>query len=354
VTDAAGGGLEHGAGGRPAGGPAGPADGRIDVVATTISGSIQDWKKVERIVPLFASHGVHDVSLHAVDSHRDARTATAGLIREGARAVISAGGSGTFNAVLEGCCDSGVPLGEIRLGFLRKGSADLIGKVLGMPDEIESAIRVFVESIRGDRTVPCDVILARTPREDVPDRHFVGYGGAEIFGRIPHYTENRCMKYYKGVLSQFFGDLGPFTTGMSLAMLEKMLRRPWTRPRRWTIRVDGETTGEGGYQSLVVVNGYLGPNLPWSSDPLGSGRIHLFALRDLGLARLIGQAKRARSADILRDPERWGMEAYAGRRLELAPRPGDAFPVNVDGATMLCSDSVTFEIVDAIRLISSQ
>jgi hypothetical protein len=29
----------------------------IDVIATTISGSISDWSKVERIEPLFAEHG---------------------------------------------------------------------------------------------------------------------------------------------------------------------------------------------------------------------------------------------------------------------------------------------------------
>jgi len=76
--------------------------------------------------------------------------------------IISAGGSGTFNSVLEGCCDSGVSFDEIRLGFLRKGSADLIGKTLGMPDEVGRAVGVFVQAIRNDHTIPCDVILARS------------------------------------------------------------------------------------------------------------------------------------------------------------------------------------------------
>jgi diacylglycerol kinase family enzyme len=110
----------------------------IDVIATTTSGSISDWAKVERIRPLFAEHGFDDVTLHVIDTHAEARAKTREVLADGRRLLISAGGSGTFNAVLEGCCDSGVPLGEIRLGFLRKGSADLIGKVLDMPDEIES------------------------------------------------------------------------------------------------------------------------------------------------------------------------------------------------------------------------
>ena len=324
----------------------------LDVIATSISGSIRDWSKVDRIVPLFAERGI-EARLQVTDSHRGARELARAAIAEGARTLISAGGSGTFNAALEGCCDSGLPLGELRLGFLRKGSADLLGKVLGMPDEIESAVRVFAESIRADRTLPCDVLEAACQAEAGPPRHFVGYGGAEVMGRIPHFTENRFMKWYKGVLSQLLGDLGPFTTGMRLAVLEKLLKRPFTRRRRWRIEVDGSPAAEDAFIALILVNGYLGPDLPWSDDPLGSGRFHLFGLRDLGLRRLPAQLKRARSAAILEEPERWGMRAFAIREsLRLAPVDGGQFPVNVDGSTLLCRTSVDFRIVDRIRLIA--
>lgn len=137
----------------------------IDVIATTVSGSISDWRKVERIEPLFAEHGFDDLHLHIVDTHPQAREKSCDLLAGGGRALISAGGSGTFNAVLEGCCDSRVPLGDIRLGFLRKGSADLLGKTLGMPDEIEAAVRVFVDSIRARHVMPCDVLSARIREE---------------------------------------------------------------------------------------------------------------------------------------------------------------------------------------------
>jgi len=106
---------------------------KIDVIATTISGSISDWKKIEQIKPLFADHGFNDVVLHSCDSHSEARQIACNSLLAGGRRPISAGGSGTFRAVMEGCLDSGVPMDEIRLGFLRKGSADLIGKVLKMP-----------------------------------------------------------------------------------------------------------------------------------------------------------------------------------------------------------------------------
>ncbi len=327
---------------------------QIDVIVTTISGSIADWKKVERIVPLFAEHGYEDVRLHEVDSHPAAREAAAAALREGGRIPISAGGSGTFRAVLEGCMDSGVPLSEIRLGFLRKGSADLIGKVLQMPDEIDHAIRVFAESISADRFLAADVLRASSRgRAEVP-RHFIGYGGAELFGRIPHYTENRYTKYYKGILSQCFGDLGPFTTGMMLAIMERMMKGPFSRKIGWQIVADGESVGQDAYQAIVVVNGYLGPDMPFSDQPLDSGAFYCFGLRNIGYGKLLPQAKHARSGTIMDDPEKWGLVSFvAKRRLELKPDYGKPFPVNVDGGTFIAEDSMLFERIGQIPLIKA-
>ena len=327
---------------------------RIDVIATTISGSVADWRKVERIVPLFAEHGYGDVRLHQVDSHAAARETAAGVLREGGRIPISAGGSGTFRAVLEGCIDSGTALADIRLGFLRKGSADLIGKVLDMPDGIDEAIRVFAESIAADRYVAADVLRAGSKGSPEAPRHFIGYGGTGLFGRIPHYTENRFTRYYKGILGQLFGDLGPFTTGMLLAIMERMLKSPFTGKTRWHIVADGEPVGEDVYQAIVVVNGYLGPDMPFSDQPLDSGAFYGFGLRDIGACRLPAQAKHTRDRTILKDPERWGLTdtIVARERLELIPDHDRSFPVNVDGGTFMARQSMLFERVGQIPLIA--
>jgi diacylglycerol kinase family enzyme len=323
-------------------------DTRIEVIATAVSGSIADWSKVDRIQPLFAARGWTAVHISKVEGHAEARSRAATLVRDGARLIISAGGSGTFNAVMTGSIEAGVPLQEIRLGFLRKGSADLIGKVLGMPDQIEAAIDVFSDAIEQDRTAPCDLLRVEAPPN--PAKHFVGYGGAELFGRIPHFTENRFMKWYKGVLSQVFGDLGPFTTGMTLALLERMLRVPWTRPREWTLRADGTVALQGRFQALILVNGYLGKDLAFSDDPLGSGRFHCFALRDQGVRRLLAQAKAARSGAVADDPAHWGMEHVVCREsLELAC--GRAFPLNVDGSTLHAAGMATVRRVGVLRFL---
>lgn len=326
---------------------------RIDVIATTISGSLDDWKKVEQIVPLFAAHGFTDVRLYEVDSHAASRAAASTALKQGGRIPISAGGSGTFRAVLEGCIDSGVPLSEIRLGFLRKGSADLIGKVLDMPDRIEEAIRVFSQSIAADRYLPADVLRAYSDGSAEMPRHFIGYGGAEIFGRIPYYTENRFTKYYKGILGQLFGDLGPFTTGMLLAIIEKMLKTPFTEKNRWQIFADNQLVSEGIYQAIIIVNGYLGPDLPFSDQPLGAGEFYCYGLNDIGISKLLAQVSHARDGTIMKEPNRWGLSSFTVKeKLELTPNHDTWFPVNVDGGTFIARHSMLFERTGKIPLIA--
>jgi len=327
----------------------------IDVIATTISGSIKDWGKVKRIVPLFKEYGVNDVTLYTVDNHREARIKTKGLVQAGCKIVISAGGSGTFNAVLEGCYDADADLKDFRLGFLRKGSADLIGKTLGMPDEINAAIKVFVDSIRNNTIVPCDVLIAKDASGNSPARRFVGYGGAEIFGEIPRFTENRFIKYYKGILSQLFGDLGPFFVGTNLAIISRLSHRLFGEKRGWEIIVDQKKVSHGYYQALIIANGDLGPNMPFArSVPLGSGDFYLFGLKDIGSLKLYWQLKKAWDSSIMDNPEKWGFETYCIKNsLELCPTDGKTFPLNVDGSTMICGQSAKIGIIDQINLIAN-
>jgi hypothetical protein len=223
-----------------------------------------------------------------------------------------------------------------------------------MPDDIESAIKVFVVSLAEKRVVKCDVIQAVSGEKGKRPRHFVGYGGAEIFGRIPHYTENRFIKYYKGILGQLFGDKGPFFVGALLSILDKIIKQMGRKKTSWSITVDSKKVSQGYYQAMIIVNGDLGPDLPFAkSVPLGSGDFYLFAIRDLGPLRLPRQFKHAWDSSITNRPELWGFEFYRiERSLKIEPDNNRPFPVNVDGSTMICRYSATFQIVDFINLIS--
>ena len=76
---------------------------KIEVIATSISGSIKDWKKLDRMGAEFERHYPGPSQVHTVDSHAEAQAKTQEVIKQGGRIIVSAGGAGTFNSVLEGC-----------------------------------------------------------------------------------------------------------------------------------------------------------------------------------------------------------------------------------------------------------
>jgi len=215
-------------------------------------------------------------------------------------------------------------------------------------------VAVFVDCIRQDRIVPCDILEAMTELGQGAPRHFVGYGGAEIFGEIPHFTENRFIKYYKGILSELFGDLGPFFVGTNLVILRRLLAPRYRSRRVWEVVVDGQSVARGQFQAMIIVNGDLGPNLPLAKGvPLGSGDFHLFAIRNLGPARLPGQLRAAWNASILQDPARWGLESFRiTQSLVLRPGNDEPFPLNTDGSTFECRRSARFRIAGRLNFLS--
>jgi len=155
------------------------------------------------------------------------------------------------------------------------------------------------------------------------------------------------MKWYKGILSQFFGDLGPFTTGMILSLGEQFFRRSL----EWTIEVDGAQVAKAKYHALILVNGYLGADLSFSDKPLNSKCFQLFGLRNIGRTKLMQQATKARSGKILENPKKWGFDEFTiNKKLILTPNRSN-FPVNVDGSTMHAEKSIEFSLVGAVPLL---
>ncbi|MBC8393754.1 MAG: hypothetical protein H8E17_14450 [Deltaproteobacteria bacterium] len=148
------------------------------------------------------------------------------------------------------------------------------------------------------------------------------------------------------------GDMGPFSTGMLLSLMERIIKSPFRKKKHWQIFADGKLVAEGLYQALILVNGYLGPDLAFSDQPLGSGEFYLFGIQDRGAIKLFSQVKHARNGSIINDPLRWGFESHCIKKKLKLILNGDApFPVNVDGSTFIAQKSMLFERVSKIPLI---
>jgi diacylglycerol kinase family enzyme/thymidylate kinase len=329
---------------------------RIDVIATTMSGSLQDQRKVGRIGPEFRARTRRPVNVHPADTHDEARDITHELVSGGARTIVSAGGAGTFNAVLEGAHVDGVVPPDVRLAFLRKGSADLIGKVLQIPDNLPGAVQAIVGGIESGRDIDADVLAIETTEPDGTRqlRHLIGFGGFGAFGEVPRFTESRVIKYYKGVLGTLFGDLGPFFVGLLCATVSWNLQRLLRRVSPTTLVLDDERIGPDTWGAVVVMNGDLGRDFPLGRGlDLASGTFRVVVLRAGSPRRMARQVVGCKKGTILDAPEQYGALAREVRALEVHPaRRARPYLVNVDGLRMRTAGAVRVSVSGRVRLVA--
>ena len=327
---------------------------RIEVVATTMSGSIRDQAKVGRIGPEFRARTARPVCVHKADTHAEAQSIAHDVVARGGRTVVSAGGAGTFNAVLEGAHVAGRIPDDLRLAFLRKGSADLIGKVLGIPDELPDAVHAIVGGIESGDTVDADVLVVDgTGPDGLPQtRHVVGFGGFGVFGDIPRFTESRAIKLYKGVLGTLFGDLGPFFTGLALSSVYWQGRRLRGHVPALSLTLDGTELPTRTWVSVIVMNGDLGPNFPLGRGlGLASGTFRVIALPYRGPAETVRQAVACKTAAVLDDPRRYGALVREVRSLTVRPAGTQAYMVNIDGLKLMARGSVSVSVDGTVHLV---
>jgi len=349
--------LHHLAGEQPIKNPNSRQYAPIEVIATTMSGSIQDQQKVQRIGPAFSSRTSRPVRVHRADSHAQAREITERLVAEGSRIIVSAGGAGTFNAVVEGCHLAGKVPSDLRLGFLRKGSADLIGKALGIPDQLEAAVEAILAALEKGSCIPIDILTVEATKPDgkVQRRRLVGFGGLGVFGEVPRFTESRFIKVYKGVLGSLFGDLGPFFVGLSLAAVRWRLKRILGRVPEMSLVLDEETTPMATWGSVVVITGDLGADFPLGRGlSLGSGSFRVIAMRYPGLAHALRQIQAVRKGAILSEPERYGCIIRTVRSLIVQPRDARPYAVNVDGLVMVARGELSISVSGKLWLLSAR
>ena len=102
------------------------------------SGSTSDQVAPEQIVRLFREHG-QEARLVPLGAVADIGAAARAAVGEGCSVLVAGGGDGTVSAAAQAVVGTEVPLGVLPLGTLNHFARDL-----GIPQELDEAVRVVV------------------------------------------------------------------------------------------------------------------------------------------------------------------------------------------------------------------
>ncbi len=112
----------------------------VDVIVNAGSGSVRSAKIKQDLPEIFRSFGVK-AHVHLARSGGETERLARGAVKADGEIVVAAGGDGTISAVAAEVYKAGKTLGVLPLGTLNNFSKDL-----GIPQDVNEAIRVIAEN----------------------------------------------------------------------------------------------------------------------------------------------------------------------------------------------------------------
>jgi len=215
----------------------------------------------------------------------EATAITRQALAGGFETILSVGGDGTVNEVVNGFFDGERRLGEgVRLGLICRGTGCDFIRTLGIPKDEDKA----VQRLTAGRTRRVDVGRVRFTAHDGGEvsRHFINIGdlglGGETVARV-----NRTTKVFGGFVSFLWGTLATMATYHNKDV---------------ELVVDGGEPLRGRVNSVVVANGrFFGGGMEIAPEAaMDDGLFDVVVLGDIGrleLVRNIGKVYRGAHLD---------------------------------------------------------
>ncbi|NBE85140.1 diacylglycerol kinase [Micromonospora sp. NEAU-HG-1] len=190
-------------------------DGPVAVLANPTAGRGRHRGLLPGVLERLARAG-RPVRLLEAHTAAQAERACHAALADGIAALVTVGGDGTVHHGLQAVAATAVPFGVVPAGTGNDFAADT-----GFPTDPLAAAAAIADALRAGRTGPVD--LARMTRPDGPPRWY-GAVLAAGFDAIVNERANR-MRHPRG------------PRRYDLAILVELAR---LRPRRYTLRLDGE------------------------------------------------------------------------------------------------------------------
>jgi diacylglycerol kinase (ATP) len=258
----------------------------------------RDWPAIAEL----ASRAFPNMETKFTQRAYEAPAIVRDALRNGADLIVSVGGDGTHNEVVNGFFEGVEPIrSDAALGVLSRGTGGDLRKTLGLEQCMGRALEDVVNSLVKCRAAPCDVgRIQYTDHQDAPaDRYFINIASFGIGGEVDE-AVNRSSKALGGKASFFIGSL------------KASLRY---RNRNVTIKVDGRDVYNGRIYNVAVANGrfFGGGMMVAPQAELDDGLFDIVLCQDYGFADSLRLARTIYSGAHLALPKTTSLR---GKRLE--------------------------------------
>lgn len=206
-----------------------------DVIVNPAAGAGRVGRDWERLRPALRER-IGDARFHLTSEPGHAANIAETLVADGARAILSLGGDGTHNEVVNGIMAAGPPPGEVGFGILPAGTGGDFARVLATPRDTLAA----ASAVRLDARRPLDVGRVQIHGPEPETRFFINVATFGIGGLVDRLV-NEAPKTLGGRASFLIGTL------------RALIRY---RPATVTLRVDdAEPIGPFRINTVAIGNG---------------------------------------------------------------------------------------------------
>ncbi len=251
-------------------------------------------------------------------AHTDAPQAATGLTRKALRAghdvILSLGGDGTHNEVVNGFFENGAPINpKAALGLLPCGTGGDLRKTLGLSGDMNQAIERIMAGVR----TPCDVghIQYISNTGALAERHFINIASFGISGLVDVKVNNS---------SKALGGKASFMLGVIKALAEYT-------PQDVHMVIDDHIDVQVNINTVAIANGrYFGGGMMVAPHArLTDGMFDIVIIRPLELSQMLRHSVKLYEGRHLESPHVSHLQA---RKIYAEPlRDGEDILLDVDG-----------------------
>jgi diacylglycerol kinase (ATP) len=253
------------------------------VIVNPVAGAgrtLRDWPRIKNIFKgngLRFEHDITEAPGHAIELAREAA-------RNGYNIVVSIGGDGTINEVVNGLYASG-DIGDIALGIVSTGTGSDYIRTVGIPRRYEDACRCLLNPRK--RTVDLGVV-EYTDNGKKAERLFVNFAGFGFDAEIVR----RTTRQFKAL-----GSLPAYLMGLLATLITY-------RNKEISLKIDGELL-ERRVCAVLMNNGRYGGGgmLAAPGADLADGWLDVLVIGDMSKPDLLRSLPRIYKGTHLTHPK---------------------------------------------------